>query len=144
MAKGTDTNKGTNMPTLGAPLLLLATLWGAVGSVLSAFTIINDRRDKIIALIEECGRCSDKLLGPLELYLTNLLPLSLGVCLFLLIVAVIVVQIPSYMVCDDQAYLHRMKFAAWFIASLPAFCFLGFLGGAIFDGWMVVSKLSSL
>jgi hypothetical protein len=134
--------KDTNMPTLGAPLVLLATLWGAVGSVLSAFTIINDRRDKIIGLIEECGKCEGKLLGPLELYVTNLLPLSLGICLFLLIVAVIVVQIPSYMVCEDTVYLKRMKFAAWFIASLPLFCLVGFLAGALFDGWMMITQFS--
>ena len=136
--------KDSNMPTLGAPLVLLATLWGAVGSVLSAFSIINDRRDKVFALIQECGRCEDKLLGPVEMYLTNLLPLSLGICLFLLIVAVIVIQIPSYMVCEDMVYLQRMKLAAWFIASLPLFCFLGFFAGAIFDGWTVLSKLSYL
>ena len=134
--------KDTNMPTLGAPLVLLATLWGAVGSVLSAFGVINDRRDRIFALIEECGRCEDKLLGPLEIYVTNLLPLSLGISLFLLIVAVIVVQIPSYMVCEDTVYLQRMRFAAWFIASLPSFCLLGFLAGAFFDGWIVFSKLA--
>ena len=134
--------KDTNMPTLGAPLVLLATLWGAVGSVLSAFGVINDRRDRIFALIEECGRCEDKLLGPLEIYVTNLLPLSLGISLFLLIVAVIVVQIPSYMVCEDTVYLQRMRFAAWFIASLPLFCLLGFLAGALFDGWIVFSKLA--
>ena len=139
--KDTRMAKDTNMPTLGAPLVLLATLWGAVGSILSAFSIINDRRDKIFALIEECGSCDGKLLGPLELYLTNLLPLSLGICLFLLIVAVIVVQIPTYMVCEDTVYLQRMRFAAWFIASLPLFCLLGFLAGAFFDGWVVLSKL---
>jgi hypothetical protein len=66
----------------------------------------------------------------------------LGICLFLLIVAVIVVQIPSYMVCEDTVYLRRMKFAAWFIASLPLFCLLGFFGGAIFDGWTILTKLS--
>jgi hypothetical protein len=134
--------KDTNMPALGAPLVLLATLWGAVGSVLSAFSIINDRRDKIFALIEECGRCDGKLLGPLELYVTNLLPLSLGICLFLLIVAVIVIQIPSFMNCEDSVYLHRTKYAAWSIASLPLFCLFGFFAGAIFDAWMVLNKLS--
>src|SRR5512134_259384 len=97
--------KDSNMPTLGAPLVLLATLWGAVGSVLSAFSIINDRRDKIFALIEECRRCDGKLLGPLESYVTNLLPLSLGIFLFLLIVTVIVIQIPSFMNCEDPVYL---------------------------------------
>jgi hypothetical protein len=56
--------KDTNMFTLGAPLVLLATLWGAVGSVLSAFSIINDRRDKIIASRNAAGAkvsCSDPL-----------------------------------------------------------------------------------
>ena len=133
--------KDTNTPALGAPLLLLATLWGAVGSVLGAFEIINDRRDRIYTLIEECGRCEGKMLGPLELYLTNLLPLSLGICLFLLIVSVIVVRIPSYMTSEDVVYLQRMKFAARFIASLPLFSLFGFFAGAIFDGWMILSHL---
>ena len=76
--------KDTNMPTLGAPLVLLATLWGAVAGFSSAFQHYQRSPDKIFALIEECGRCEGKLLGPLKLYLTNLLPLSLGICLFVL------------------------------------------------------------
>jgi len=122
-----------NTGTLGLPIVLLVSLWGAVNTTLSIFRVINERRDLAFSMIEECGKCPDKLLGPVEIYVTNMLPLSIGVCLFLGLICYVVISIPRYMNVEDENDRQRMKHACYLIASLPGFSLLGFLGGGIFD-----------
>ena len=128
-----------NTGTLGLPIVLLVSLWGAVNTTLSLFRTLNERRDQVFDMIEECGKCPDKLLGPVEIYVTNMLPLSIGVCLFQSLICFVIISIPKYMNVEDDSDRHRMKLACYLIATLPGFSLLGFLGGGIFDA-VLLSK----
>ena len=130
-----------DLQTLGLPLVLLGSLWGAVGVVLNAFGVINERRDLMFKLLDECGLCEGRTLGPVEIYLSNLLPLSTGLCLFLLIVSYVMLSIPRYMNIEDEQYARRMRFVSRFIASLPLFAFFAFLTGGAFDVYTLITRL---
>lgn len=129
-------NYGTG--TLGLPIVLLVSLWGAVNTTLKFFEIINEHSDMVFKLLEECMTCPKKILGPLEIYFTNVLPLSIGVCIFLALVSYVVISIPRYMNVEDKQDKHQMKFACNLIAILPLFALLGFVGGGIFDAIIIM------
>lgn len=122
------------MEALGRPLVLLAALWGAVNTTLSFFQIINARRDMIFELVDRCGNCADAgiTLGPAELYFTNLLPLTLGLMIFLGLISYVVISIPDYMGLEEDEKI-RMRSVCKMVACLPFFGLLAFLGGGIFD-----------
>jgi hypothetical protein len=124
--------------TLGLPIVLLASLWGAINTTLKFFEIINERRDIVFKLIDKCVTCPKQTLGPLEIYLTNIVPLSIGVCIFLALVSYVVVSIPRYMNVEDKQHNHQMKFACNLITILPLFALLGFVGGGIFDAIIIM------
>lgn len=128
-----------NAPTLTLPLILLASLWGAVTATLQFFHAINDRRDTVHQLINQCQSCPNLMLGPREIYFTNMLPLSAGACLFLFLICYVIVKIPQHMSTDEKLR-GRIKFSCYLIASLPCFGFICFLAGAVFD-FLVIKKL---
>lgn len=118
-------------PTLTLPLILLASLWGAVTATLEFYQLLNARRDLVFALLAEPGE-RKSLIGPLDIYFTNMLPLSIGACLFLFLICYVVVKIPEHTDFDSRL---RQKVAnsCYFIATLPCFGFVCFFGGALFD-----------
>ena len=130
-----------DLQTLGLPLVLLGSLWGAVGVVLNAFGVINERRDLMFKLLDECGSCEGRILGPVQIYVSNLLPLSTGLCLFLLIVSYVMLSIPRYMKIEDEQYARRMRFVSRLIASLPLFALCSFLIGGMFDVYTLITHL---
>jgi len=149
--------KPREIPALGLPVVFLGALWGAVTIVLQAYKLINDKRDEILGMIEcrrliqsgpkdhaalqHCMQCCDpslRILGPIDLYLGNLLPLSGGICLFLAIVTYGVWKMPNYVPLDNPEIRHKVRLISWFTASLPAFALLGFAVGAGFDAYTVL------
>lgn len=120
----------------GAPFLLLGLLWSAVSNALTAYGMINAKRDEILALIEKCGRCPDKLVGPEALYFVNLLPLSLGICLIYGVLSYAMMSIRS-----SPSVAPRVKKATQVIVLLPVYCFLAFAGGAVFDAIIIFTHL---
>jgi hypothetical protein len=152
------------IPTLGLPVVFLGALWGAVTIVLSAYKLINDKRDEILHMIEcqrlisgkasahgdalaRCLECCDpnlRILGPIDLYLANLLPLSLGVCLFLAIVTYGVWKMPSYVNLEDPATRRKVQRISHFTASLPAFALCGFGVGVVFDAYTILHAYFAL
>jgi hypothetical protein len=138
--------------SLGLPMLVLGALWGAVTIVLSSYSVINGKRDEILRLIEcqhvlarpdappklidSCQLCCDpgvRVLGPADLYLTNLLPLQVGLLVFLGIVSYGVWVIPNHVAISDPRRQRRVQRLARVTAALPLFAFLGFALGAAFD-----------
>lgn len=130
------------MDKLGLPIVLLAALWGAVNTTLSFFQIINARRDMMFELIDKCGRCPEQTLGPVEIYLTNLLPLTVGNIIFLCLISYVIVSIPRHMKIENDDEANRLKKACNIIAVLPIFGAVAFFGGAIFDLTMLVRALT--
>lgn len=129
---------GGGLERMGIPLVLFGSLWGAVGVVLQAYKAINERRDEIFKLIETCGDCTERILTPDAIYWTNLLPLSTGLVLFLFIVSWLMLCIPKFAQTDDQQFVRQMRFLSRFVASLPIFALLGFIGGGIFDFYIIM------
>ena len=156
--------KPREIPALGLPVVFLGALWGAVTIVLSAYKLINDKRDEILHLIEcrrliegkaaanaealkQCLQCCDpnlRILGPIDLYLGNLLPLSAGICLFLAIVTYGVWKMPGYVTLDSPDMIRKVKRISYFTASLPAFTLLGFGVGAGFDAYTILHAYFAL
>lgn len=126
---------------LGLPIVLLAALWGAVNTTLSFFEIINARRDMMFELVDSCGYCIEKTLGPVEIYFTNLLPLTIGNIIFLGLICHVILSIPRHMKIADDVEAKRLQVACKAIALLPAFGVLGFVGGGIFDMVMLIRSL---
>jgi hypothetical protein len=155
---------GKDIPTLGLPVVFLGALWGAVTIVLSAYKLINEKRDEILRMIEcrrlidggshentealkQCLQCCDpnvRILGPLDLYLGNLLPLSAGVCLFLAIVTYGVWKMPDYVNLEDPETRSKVRRISCFTASLPAFTLVGFGVGAAFDAYTILHAYFAL
>ncbi len=121
------------MDRLGLPIVLLAALWGAVNTTLSFFQTINARRDLIFDLIDECGYCAEKTLGPIEIYFTNLLPLTIGNIIFLGLISYVILSIPRHMKIENTAEAEHLKIACRVIAVLPIFGAISFAAGGIFD-----------
>ncbi|WP_295624523.1 hypothetical protein [uncultured Nitrosomonas sp.] len=121
------------MDRLGLPIVLLAALWGAVNTTLSFFQTINARRDLIFELIDECGYCAEKTLGPIEIYFTNLLPLTIGNIIFLGLISYVILSIPRHMKIENIAEAEHLKIACRVIAVLPIFGAISFAVGGIFD-----------
>jgi hypothetical protein len=126
---------------LGLPIVLLAALWGAVSTTLNFFEIINARRDLIFKLIDSCGYCTEQTLGPIEIYFTNLLPLTIGNAIFLSLICYVILSIPRHMKIEDNVEAERLKTACVTIAILPAFGMLAFVAGGIFDMIMLIRSL---
>lgn len=126
---------------LGLPIVLLAALWGAVNTTLSFFEIINARRDMMFKLIDSCGYCTEQTLGPIEIYFTNLLPLTIGNIIFLSLICYVILSIPRHMRIEDNMEAKRLKMACMVIGILPAFGALAFIFGGIFDMVMLIRSL---
>lgn len=133
--------KENDMDKLGLPIVLLAALWGAVNTTLSFFQTINARRDMMFDLVDKCGYCPGQTLGPIEIYLTNLLPLSLGNIIFLTLISYVILSIPRHMKIEDIAEAKRLKTACVVIAVLPIFGAISFAVGGIFDMVMLIRSL---
>src|SRR5690606_23588877 len=114
----------------------------AVNTTLSFFQTINARRDLIFELIDECGYCADKTLGPIEIYLTNLLPLTIGNIIFLGLISYVILSIPRHMKIENAAEAERLKIACRIIAVLPIFGAISFAAGGIFDMVVLVRSLN--
>ena len=130
------------MDKLGLPIVLLAALWGAVNTTLSFFQIINARRDMMFELIDKCGYCTEQTLGPIEIYLTNLLPLTIGNIIFLGLISYVILSIPRHMKIENDEEAKRLKTACTAIAILPIFGVFAFLVGAAFDMVTLIRSLS--
>jgi hypothetical protein len=126
---------------LGLPIVLLAALWGAVSTTLSFFEIINARRDIMFELVDRCGYCKEQTLGPLEIYFTNLLPLTIGNTIFLGLIFYVILSIPRHMKIEDNIEAKHLKSACMIIAILPAFGVFAFVAGGIFDMVMLIRSL---
>jgi hypothetical protein len=126
---------------LGLPIVLLASLWGAVNTTLKIFEIVNERRDMVFELIDKCGYCPAITLGPLEIYFTNVVPISIGACIFLFLISYVVVSIPKYMTVEEAEYKERMKKSCYMIAALPLFALIAFVCGGVFDVVMIITSL---
>lgn len=126
---------------LGLPIVLLAALWGAVSTTLSFFEIINKRRDMLFEMVDKCGYCIEQTLGPVEIYLTNLLPLTIGNTIFLSLIFYVILSIPRHMNIEDNTEAKHLKSACMIIAILPAFGVLAFVAGGIFDMVMLIRSL---
>ena len=151
-------------PTIGLPVIFLGALWGAVSIVLTAYKLINDKRDEIVHLLEcqrliagkprvppelikKCMECCDpnvRIFGPLDLYFGNLLPLSFGLCLFLAIVTYGVWMMPSYVNLDNPETRRKVRIISSLTASLPAFALLGFGLGTVFDAYTILHAYFAL
>ncbi|QSA97603.1 hypothetical protein [Methylococcus sp. EFPC2] len=127
---------GQDLTGTGAPFLLLGLLWSAVSIALTAFGLVNGKRDEIVALIEKCGRCPDKIIGPESLYFSNLLPLSFGVCLIYGILSYAMWSIRS-----SSKVRTRVKRTTAVIVMLPLYCCLAFAFGAVFDAIIIFTHL---
>lgn len=124
------------------PLILLASLWGAVTITLKFFEIINSRRDMMFELIDKCGSCPEQTLGPIEIYFTNLMPLTIGLIIFLGLIVYVVLSIPRYMQMENETEAKRTKRACMAISLLPVFGLLAFVAGGMFDMIMLIRSLS--
>ena len=129
-----------NTGTLGLPIVLMFSLWGAVNTTLSFYGLLNQRRDQVFGLIQDCGRCTELILGPAHIYYTNMLPLTFGACLFLCLICYVIISLPTY-IHLQAGQSNKVKFACRSIASLPAFGLVSFVGGGIFDFMMLSSWL---
>lgn len=129
------------MEKLGFPFVLLVALWGAVNTTLSFFQIINAKRDVIFELIDKCGYCPERTLGPVEIYLTNLLPLSVGNIIFLSLTSYVILSIPGHMKVENSTESKRLRAACYVIAVLPVFGAFTFLAGSVFDLVMIIRTL---
>ena len=129
------------MDKLGLPIVLLAALWGAVNTTLSFFQIINARRDMMFVKIDKSGYCTEQTLSPIEIYLTNHLPLSIGNIIFLSLISYVILSIPRHMKIEDDVEAKRLKSACLAIAILPIFGALSFAIGGIFDMVMLIRSL---
>jgi hypothetical protein len=127
---------------LGLPIVLLAALWGAVNTTLEFFKTINERRDMMFELIDRCGYCSKQTLGPIEIYFTNLLPLTIGNIIFLSLICYVILSIPYHMRIEDSTEAKRLRTACIVIGMLPAFGALAFIIGGIFDMVMLIRSLN--
>ncbi len=140
----------------GIPIILLGALWGTFGVVLAAFNEVIKRRDKIYDTIynKQIGhnQPSNKYNNentpdhvskdPLNItikqrYLSDLLPMSLGLCLFLAIVSAILLYLPKFFDGETkQGYSNLVEHIGTLsiiAAILPIVCCLGFLVGMIID-----------
>ena len=126
---------------IGFPLLFIGTFWGAGQVFLAALKMINERRDLILQLVEECGNCAGRARTPLLIYWTNLAPLSVGVCIFALAITIIIIVLPTYLYTDDAHFARKVRRMSTMFSSLPLFVSLGFLGGALFDFFTIVIGL---
>jgi len=129
------------MDKLGLPIVLLAAIWGAVNTTLSFFQTINARRDMMFELIDKCRYCTEKTLGPLEIYFTNLLPLTIGNIIFLGLISYVILSIPRHMKVEDSTEAKHLKTACFVIAVLPTFGAFSFAAGGIFDMVMLIRSL---
>jgi hypothetical protein len=118
---------------LGVPIVLMGSLWGAVGVVLDAFKVINERRDLAFKLVGECGKCADKVLTPQIVYLTNMVPLTTGLVLFLIVVTAVMIRIPHFAQLQDEVFHRRMVFTSRLLATPLVFTIIGFALGGAFD-----------
>jgi hypothetical protein len=130
-----------NIGSLGLPIVLLGSLWGAVNTTLKFYEVINERRDEVFRLIDKCGDCPGIILGPLQIYFTNMMPLTIAACLFLVLICYVTISIPKYMNVEDQNEIERIQFACYAISSLPAFGLLGFIGGGLYDAIIIFRLL---
>lgn len=119
--------------SLGLPMMLLVALWGAVNTALKFFEIINVRRDQVFEMLHECGSNCTEILGPIEIYISNCLPMTFGVCIFLAIIVYFVLTVPEYLDITDKNEAKRARIACRIVAVLPAFALISFLIGGVFD-----------
>ncbi len=130
----------TSLEKLSVPLVLMGSLWAAVGIVFDAFVVINSRRDLILTLITECGKCEDHALTPKLIYWTNLLPLSIGLILFLIVVMTLIISLPSFISFEDENFARKLKIISILFTMPLAFTILSFLASATFDFYYILQE----
>jgi hypothetical protein len=128
----------SDLEKLSVPIVLIGSLWSAMGVVLEFFKIINERRDLVLTLIEKCGKCVAHPLRPLVIYWTNMFPLSLGVFIFLIIMTGVLIKIPTFITFADGQFAAKLQTMAYIIAIPLAFAAVAFLIGGIFDLYFFV------
>lgn len=117
------------------PIVLMGSLWAAMGVVLEAFKVINERRDLAFKMAGECGKCAGKVLTPQIIYLTNMVPLTVGLVLFLIVVTILMIKIPRFAQLQDKGFEGRMALASRLLAVPLVFAIMGFVVGGAFDFW---------
>lgn len=128
----------SDLEKLGVPIVLIGALWSAMGVVLEAFKVINERRDLVLNLIGECGKCTLQSLKPLIIYWTNMFPLTIGLVIFLIIMTGVLIKIPTFITPADRQFAAKLTVMSYIIAIPMVFATVAFLIGGGFDFYFLV------
>jgi hypothetical protein len=109
-----------------------------VGVVLDAFKVINERRDLAFRMVADCGKCVDRGVTPFVIYWTNMVPLTVGLVIFLAVVTTIMIRIPHFVSLEDEAFTRRMVQIGKLISIPLVFTAIAFLLGGTFDFFYLV------
>lgn len=117
-------------------LVIVAGIWAALNTLVSAYQVVNDKRDVIVTGVYKGERLS---LDHRRLMLRNdWIPLKFGVALTSLIFALILFAIPQLAQTPD-AWMMRVSYVA---ALAPFFSFLGFGALGISDYRFIKNALN--
>lgn len=123
------------MSTLQLALVLVASIWAAVNTLISGYEAVNATRDRILT-----GYTDEGVRLTLEhrrlMYRNDWLPLKLGLGLVSLAFSVFLLLLPE--LADDPALLRIICYLA---AALPFFSFLGFTVLGMSDRRVIVRTL---
>ena len=123
------------MTTLQLALVLVASIWAAVNTVIAGYGAVNGTRDRILT-----GRTDEGTPLTLEhrqlMYRNDWIPLKLGLGLVSLAFAGFLVLLPELTV--EPTLLRAICYVA---ALLPFFSFLGFVGLGLADRRVIVRTL---
>jgi len=121
------------MDNFEIPFLLIASLWGAFSVVFKALELIRDQRGVILRHTREGKK--DRLLDPMEIQhhaFFEWLPLWIGTSSFLLFLSVAIAVAPD-LILSEGGSLDELRWLFYFAASIPAFGFLAFVMGGMYD-----------
>lgn len=123
------------MTTLQLALVLVASIWAAVNTLIAGYRAVNGTRDRILT-----GRTDEGTPLTLEhrrlMYRNDWLPLKLGLGLVSLAFAGFLAFLPE--LAPDPGVLRLICYVA---AALPFFSFLGFVGLGLSDRSFIVRTL---
>jgi hypothetical protein len=115
----------------GVPVILLAAVYGAFSTVLEGFDKINTRRDMVLRI----GEANKNLTSDQRhvIMWDDYVPMSIGMCGFLLVFTRIVWDMPRYIAGEDSLVQRRRKHACRLVAALTSLALLGFAYGTVAD-----------
>lgn len=123
------------MTALQLALVLVASLWAALNTLIAGYTAVNGTRDRILT-----GRNDEGVPLSLEhrriMYRNDWFPLKVGLSVVSLAFAGFIVVLPRF--ATDPASLRLICYAA---ALLPFLSFVGFFGFGFSDRALIVRTL---